>query len=195
MYNFTSEDAIKSQWWKKDKVGDSIQGTLVNKRQQPNQLSGTNQWVYELMLEDGTYWNVGGSVGIDVQMRNVKLGQIVKFEFIEERPSKKAGMSATKVVQVYSNKNAVNKEWMQEQDSQLSTGDVVDPETLAKEYGGAVVDDSPETALVAEIEELAMKKFSLKDKSEVVYTIQQKTGLAYIEQNLVAILQKLKETV
>jgi len=107
---------VKSSWWQKNSVGDKIEGTLINKRTQLNQLSGKDQNIYELKLPNGEYWNVGGSIAIDAQMRQVRLGQIVGFEYIEERPSKKPGMSPTKVVQVWADTKLVDEEWIGEQE-------------------------------------------------------------------------------
>lgn len=116
------KNKIKSKWWQKNKIGDKIEGTLVDKRIQQNQLSGKDQSIYELKLSNGEYWNVGGSIAIDAQMRQVKLGQIVGFEFIEERPSKKSGLNPTKVIQVWADPKIVDEEWIRERET-MSTQD------------------------------------------------------------------------
>lgn len=198
-YNFTDNDQVKGNWWKTENVGDKIQGTYIGKREVVNQLRGGNQWVYEIMTEDGEFWNVGGKPGIDAQMRRINLGQIIEFRFIEERPSKKPGMSATKIVQVFANKNVVNEKWLQEQEGRVAgDGDEseggMDAEEVAKIYGGSVVSEpDPNANKIAEIEELAKTKLGVTDKSQVLNAVQLKTGLAYLDTNLDAIIAKLKE--
>lgn len=121
---FDNEDnKVKSNWFQKKKVGDKIEGTLVSKRVVMNQLSGKEQNVYELKLANGEFWNVGGSIGIDAQIRNVKLGQIVGFEFVEERAAKKPGLNPTKVVKVWANPKLVDEEWLKQQNEEMPSFD------------------------------------------------------------------------
>ena len=112
---FNEKNKVTGNWMKFEKVGDRIKGTLVSTRNVINSLSGNNQTIYELLTEDGEYWNIGGKPGIDAQMKRVKLGQIVGFEFVEERKSTRPGYNATKIIQVYANPNVVNEEWLKEQ--------------------------------------------------------------------------------
>jgi len=115
------DNKVKSEWWSKKNVGDKIEGTLINKRVQLNQLSGKDQNIYELKLTNGEFWNVGGSIAIDAQMRQVRLGQIVGFEYIEERPNKKPGMNPTKVIQVWADPKLVDEAWIGEQEENNNT--------------------------------------------------------------------------
>ncbi|MFA7708296.1 MAG: hypothetical protein WCX73_05085, partial [Candidatus Pacearchaeota archaeon] len=127
--------------------------------------------------------------------------QIIEFKFIEERPNHKPGKSATKIIQVYADKNLVDEKWLQEQERQGVISDngstegekQLDVNEVAKEFGGTVVDEPFPTDKNATIEALAMQKFGITDKSQVVKIVQEKTGLAYIATNLDAILAKIKE--
>ena len=98
---FSEANEVRNNWWKTEKVGDRIRGTLIAVREQLNTLSNAMQKVYELRLPDGTYWNVGGKVGIDAQMRNVKVGQVVGFLFKETKPATKKGFNDLKIIKVY----------------------------------------------------------------------------------------------
>jgi len=197
--NFTDDDKVKGNWFKFENVGDKIQGTFVGKRQVMNQLSGQNQWIYEIMTEEGEYWNIGGKPAIDTQMRRIPFGQIVEFRYIEERPSKKAGMNAAKIIGVYTSKDAVNKEWLQGQEQSnmaaAEGGEEVDVEEVAKQFGGKVVDETPEDDKVKQIKELAVQKLGVAANAtdeQLKATVQEKTGLAYIDTNLDNILEKLR---
>jgi len=186
-YNFNEENRVKSNWWKTEKVGDKIQGTFIGKRQVPNQLSGVDQWVYELLLEDGDVWTVGGKPAVDTQMRHVKLGQIIEFRFIEERPSKKAGMSATKVVAVYQDPNVVNEKWLQEQE-QLTMGKSEEEPKDDLNFGDKEKEPNKEN----QINELAKEKLGVTDPEKVKTAVMEKTGLAYLKVNYDKIIGMLK---
>jgi len=121
-YNFSEDDKVASNWFKFETIGDRIQGTYIGKREMLNQLSGNNQTVYELKTENGEIWNVGGKVGIDSQMTHVKFGQIIEFRFIEERKSKKPGMNAARIIQVFAKKELVDKDWLLEQEAGMGQG-------------------------------------------------------------------------
>jgi hypothetical protein len=112
---FSEDNKVKGNWVKFDKVGDTFQGTFISKRTVVNQLSGSDQIIYEFKTEDGEYWNVGGKPGIDVQMKHVKPGQIVGFKFVEERKSQKPAMSPAKIIQVYADEKIVDEGWLLEQ--------------------------------------------------------------------------------
>lgn len=115
---FTEENKATFNWWKKEKFGDKIEGTLTDIRRQINQLSGKEQTIYELLSAEEEIWLVGGSVGIDAQMKNVKLGQIVGFEYIKEIPNKKKGLNPIKVVQCYHNPKVINEKWLAENENE-----------------------------------------------------------------------------
>lgn len=192
-HNFDENDRVKSNWWKTEKVGDKIQGTLIGKRQVANQLSGQDQWIYELLIEEGEVWNVGGKAAIDIQMRHVKLGQIVEFRFIEERPSKKPGMSATKIIAIYQDKNVVNEKWLQEQEqANLNTAMDTATEEPAKEEPSFKDEEPKEVDKVNAINELAKEKLGITDESLILQDVQVKTGLAFIPTNYDAIIEKLQ---
>lgn len=105
------KDAIPSNFFKFEKVGDEIAGTLINRRKSMNALTDKEQTIYEIMDKDGNFWNVGGKDAIDQQMRNVKIGQIIALWFSEERQSKQKGYHPTKVIKVLT-KGKMNDEWI-----------------------------------------------------------------------------------
>jgi len=113
-FEFDEEkDVIPSNWIKFEKVGDRFAGTLISVRTAKNSLNGEDQQVYELLKKDGSIWNLGGKPGIDAQMRNIKIGQIIGFYFAEERKPSKPGYNPTKIIKVLT-KGEMNEEWLAE---------------------------------------------------------------------------------
>ena len=121
---FDEKNQVKSNWMKFGLEGDFISGTLVAKRTMKNALKegSPDQAVYEIKVQSGSFhdidekkkvmekatiinegdiYNVGGKPGLDAQMRNVKLGQILGIKFVEEVPSKTKGYNATKILKVF----------------------------------------------------------------------------------------------
>lgn len=206
-YNFNEEDKVKNNWWKKDKVGDKIQGTYIDRKIVFNQLSGKEQNIYILKLENGEIWNVGGGnidnvtkkvAAIDSQMQYIRKGQIVEFRYVEERPSKRTGMDPTKIVQVYANKDVVDKEWLdnnmienvQETFGPVTPAGEVDINKI--DLGGNKPAVSAEDELLNTIGELAMKKLAVSDPSQIELAIAKATKLALIPENYEDIVAKLK---
>lgn len=184
---FDEKNKVKNNWFKFTKVGEKIEGTLVGVKTINNQLSGGEQKVYELMLDDGSYMNIGGKAGIDFQMQRVKLGQIVGFEFIKETPPKKPGLSPTKIIQVYADKNVVNEKWLAE----YETAQALVGSTEEDEPAGVVV-NFEETPAEKTIMDLALAKIAGADSQNYRIKVMEATGLAYIESNYDAITEKLK---
>lgn len=96
---------VQSNWFKFEKVGDGIKGTLINKHFQEANVDGyQNQWVYELKKADGTVWNVGISekkTGTIQRLNGCKMGEIVGIRF-ESEGEKKKGMKPAKNLVIYS---------------------------------------------------------------------------------------------
>jgi hypothetical protein len=201
-YKFTDADSVKGNWFKFTNVGDNIQGTYINKRSVISPINGNDQNVYELKLENGEIWNVGSKPAIDEKMRNIKFGQIIEFKLIEIRPSKKAGLNAAKIIQVFANSNVVDKEWLLEQESLGQLAPVGEDEikvTPLPASGDPVADaidaisDAPTAKdIEAQIISLGASKFNLTDANEIKTEIMTKTGLAFIEGNYPKILEALK---
>ncbi len=121
---FAGMQEVPSNWVKWGKVGDWIKGTFTSKREVESTMpgkEGEKQTIYEIftdsgsfhnidenkkvadeptIISKGSYWNIGGKIGIEAQMRNVKPGTIIAMRFTEEIPSKTRGFNPTKKVQV-----------------------------------------------------------------------------------------------
>jgi hypothetical protein len=128
---------VQSNWVKFNvPLEDKIFGTLISKRQMKSMIPGKEGelvWVYEMKADSGSFhetddkkvvvpepivieadqiFSVGGKVGIDTQMRNIKLGQKIGFKFIDEKPSKTKGFAPAKNIRVYAPKGDDNQPLM-----------------------------------------------------------------------------------
>ena len=101
---FSPENEAQGNFFKFEKVGDKIKGTLVGKREQKGENGFQDQMIFELKLEDGSYCNVGigkSKKFVIERMRRAVFGQRVGFLFSEEIPSKTKGYANAKSIRVY----------------------------------------------------------------------------------------------
>jgi hypothetical protein len=122
---FNESHAVKSNWVKWGKVGDWFKGTLTDKRQVKSTLPGQEDkmvMIYDFLakggsfhainedktiaeeptiVNEGEFWTIGGKAGIDTQMRNIKLGQIVGLRYAETKASKTKGFNPLKIIKVF----------------------------------------------------------------------------------------------
>lgn len=141
---FNDSNAVRSNWIKWGKVGDWFKGTLTDKRQVKSTLPGKENemvTIYEFLahggsfhpinedktiaeeavvISDGEFWTIGGKVGIDNQMRNVKIGQIVGLRYADTKPAKTKGFNPLKIIKVFA--GAMNENYSGE-----TSGDVRNP--------------------------------------------------------------------
>lgn len=185
---FDPNNKVKGNWMAFKNVGDKLEGTLIGKRVVNNALQGKDQIVYEIKRSDnGEVWNVGGKPGIDVQMRYIKPGQIVGFEFVQEKPASRPGFNKTKIIQVYANASVVDKEWLAGQEDE---GVAVNGEPVSFKEQDTI--DTPEEML-KKINNIAVEKLGATDAESVKSKVMEATNLAFIEANLAQILASLEE--
>lgn len=102
---FTEENEAKAAWFKFEKIGDAIKGTLLSKTIKPARDMFPEQEVYELKTEDGDIVNVASSKPyVRNIMGRVKIGQIVGFKYdsnYQTEESKKKGLAPAKTIKVY----------------------------------------------------------------------------------------------
>ncbi len=101
----TNWEEVKSNFFRLTKVGDECEGVLVDRKIVDNNLkAGSKQAIYELIQSDGNPIFIGGRGGepsVIGGLEQAALGEKVKLVYAEERPSKKAGFNATKVLKVF----------------------------------------------------------------------------------------------
>lgn len=131
---------VKNSFWKKNKIGDYLVGTLISVREIQSSLPGREKEmtkIYEIKADEGSFhdlddakqviepaivvqageiWNVGGGSKehpsiLDNQFRNIKLGQKVKIEYTDTKPPKTKGFNPMKVVKVFTN-GKMDEEWL-----------------------------------------------------------------------------------
>jgi len=125
---FNEDNEVKSNFMSWGKPGNYVLGTLSSKRRVENQLSDKKemQTIYEIkakegvfnsleqdengnyvpvkestVIKDGEFYSIGGKKGIDAQMRNVKIGQVVGIKFKEIIPAKEKGRYPTKLIKIF----------------------------------------------------------------------------------------------
>lgn len=134
---FNPENEQKGNWFGFGKEGNFIAGTLISVRKMKSTLpgkEGVEMPVYEikadrgefnpldedkkpmdlLTIEPGQIWNVGGRMGLDEQMRNVRVGTKIGIKYTETRAAQKKGLNPFKVVKLYIKRGEDNKPIMDE---------------------------------------------------------------------------------
>lgn len=196
---FDEKNKVESAYFAFKTIGDKLDGTLVGKRNVENTLRpGEEQIVYEIKKSDGEYIDVYGKAGIDMQMRHVKLGQIVGFEFVKQIPPKRAGYKPTNVIQVYASPDVVDEKWIMENEEEINRQDAPAPSTpveASQSMPAPIEATTPMTSeeLLKEINNLAVTKLGATDAEDVKAKVMEKTNLAFVEANLQSILDALKQ--
>ena len=143
----SADNEVTSNWIKfYVPLEDKVFGTLIAKRTMKSAIPGKEDEdvnVYELRADMGSFhnlddskkvipepivinanevWSIGGKNSIDVQMRNVKVGQKVGFKFMDEKPSKTKGFAPAKNIKVYAPKNddgtpQMDTAWLEQQEA------------------------------------------------------------------------------
>ncbi len=124
---FAGGEEVKSNWFKFEKVGDGIKGTLLNKKFQKSNVEGyQDQWVYELKKADGSVYNVGVATtkqGTIDRLNKCQLREIIAVIFDKEGEKKPGKFAA---------KNLVVKSWGMDPNADhllvLGTDKVASPE-------------------------------------------------------------------
>lgn len=129
----SDENEATNNFLKWGEVEDYVLGTLISKKQVPSTLpdkKGELQYIYEIKPSEGLYHtedgeevaleageiiNVGGRAMYNSRMARVKLGQIVGLKFTEELPSKTKGYNPTKLIKVYTPKDASTGEFQMDE--------------------------------------------------------------------------------
>lgn len=102
MSNFDGGAEVQSNWFKFEKVGDGIKGTLLSKRLQKGTAPFPDQMVYEIQNDEGVF-NVGISVnkaGTIQRLNNCKLGEIIGILFEKEGEPSTKGFAPAKFLKV-----------------------------------------------------------------------------------------------
>ena len=202
--NMIKSNMIKGKWAKFENIGDKISGTYIGKRTTFNQLRGGDQTIYELLTKEGEVWNVGSKPMIDEQMKYIKFGQIVGFQFVAEGKVVKPGMNPAKIIKIFARPDLVDKEWLENHDVEtmmanpISSGeeDGVIPGMEQEEdepfpSGPSVKDTSEGKRMI--IEGLAKAKLGVSDSKEIENAVMNKTKLAFMEVNYDEIIKELEK--
>ena len=102
---FSEENEAKANWFKFEKIGDTVSGTLVGSDIKPAKDMFPEQTIYELKQEDGDIINVASSkTFVRNSMKRAKIGQNVGFKYdgdYQTASNKAKGMQPAKTIKVY----------------------------------------------------------------------------------------------
>jgi len=98
---FGPEDEVKGDIFKFEKVGDTVEGILLDARTIKSPITGENLKMYDIMQADGSTKSVFGRPVVDQKMKVAKLGQLVKMVFASQGKPKAKGMSGFKLIKIY----------------------------------------------------------------------------------------------
>jgi hypothetical protein len=203
----------EAKWFYFKIVGDHIQGTYLGRSEGLDQFKN-EQYIYHLRdsstKED---WNVGirkTSHVVNDEMAKVQPGQIVGFEFKENRDSKISPTGKTKIIRVVHRPDLVDAEWIESQKKMEKTLPPVQPaqshlnniEDVPFKSAPAVPQAAPvaETIAVSDthqaVRNLAITK-GLNEENMSAATqdsrIMEYTGLALTDSNFAPVIMKLTE--
>lgn len=124
---FFSEDNIaESNWFAFDEVGKTIYGTFVEKFEKKGTGNLPDQFVYVLLKEDGSYWNVGLSktkTFVHDRLKSIVPGQYIGFKFVKEVPPSQKGFSPAKSIVPYTPKDESTGNYLMNEDFIKKTGE------------------------------------------------------------------------
>lgn len=101
---FDEKNIPESNWFKFEKVGDRVSGTVVEIFEKPEKDAFPAQRCYTLKQKDGSLINVGVKKTSDYLMgrtNQVTIGDDLGFEFKKEIPAKTKGHHPAKSIEVY----------------------------------------------------------------------------------------------
>lgn len=102
---FSDDNKATANWFKFEKIGDTVKGTLVGSSIKPARDVFPEQTVWELKQEDGSITNVAsGKTFVRNNMKRAKLGQIVGFKYesdYQTDANKAKGMAPAKTIAVF----------------------------------------------------------------------------------------------
>lgn len=111
---FEKASPNSGEFFKFKNVGDSIQGTYINKSEGVDSFNNT-QLIYAVKDSEGKVWNVAfrkEAAFVNERMEGIRFGQIVGFRFDEERDSKKMPGKKAKIIRIYADEQFVDQDWI-----------------------------------------------------------------------------------
>lgn len=129
------EMSAGATFFKFDEVGKKLDATLISREQGESSL-GQNQIIYLLKNADGLFKAAFNSTyaAIHRDVQNAKVGQIVRFTYLEDKPHRVKGYNPIKIIRVFTRPDLIDNsiaEWLDQ-------------------YGLKVGDDLPPVDMVAE---------------------------------------------
>lgn len=183
----------RPNYFKFEKIGDSIQGTYVGRNDNSVNSYGAPQTLVTLKMKDGENMTVSirhSKIGLLKVLDTAKFGQIIGFKFTGEKAN--PGKQATKFIRLAHDPSVVDEEWLKENEGKYTNPTPMNPTPAAAPITTtANVPASDNEAKIKQIISLAKTKLGAVDEESVKSKIMEKTGLAFINVNLDLILDRL----
>jgi hypothetical protein len=192
--NFDSLPKVSGGNFKFKNPGDSLKGTLVGKKQKPDQYNaGQEVTIIEVKTQDGKIMSYFCNNDVAREISHVKLGQFVKIAFIKQLPPRTPGLQGKKIIEVYSDESLVDTAWLAEQADETAVNEA------AEAFGGSVmpavpsfVDDGPEANPIETIKQLAKLKIPGTTDANYQAKVMEALGVAFVSMNYGKIIEMLK---
>ena len=193
-----------------DEVGQVVCGTYVGKSKPINTKFGVNH-LYEIKNDEGEIVKFWGRKIIDDKMKFFKFGTKVKVHFVASRPSKMG--NDWKEIKVYGNPKIVDEEWLSERSEMTEASNEPPVEEATEEATDRAVDEQadeeqPKTEdpekvpfltkeekeeMLAVIIKLSEAKLGTKTAEEAKEKVMEATSLAFIDVNLLKIIEAMED--
>lgn len=135
---FNSATPQNGKFFKFKEIGDSIQGTYINKREGIDGY-GNPQIIYVIKDSVGEVWNIAyrkTNEVIQKQMDEVHLGQIVGFRLDAKKDNKKVPGTTMNIINQYSDPKFVDHAWLEERKKIVETFGSASPDNGGQVSGG-----------------------------------------------------------
>ena len=215
------EEGGKLNYFKFERPGDAIEGTFVNLiKDRPSKNPGwPMQDLVGIKIANGEIWYASvkhTNIKMLETVRGLKLGQIIGFKFLENRPSKSGG-NDFKLIHLAQDPSIVDQAWLNEQEANRqkiqqqyaaapssesdlaqATASQIFPEATPVEV--PTLDPTPAPAApamtdqqkVVMIAQIIRDKFGITAGEEIKAKVSEVTGLPMVTANLDLIIAKLK---
>ena len=105
----------EGEFFKFTKIGDSIKGTYVGKKDIPPRLQFGAQIGYHIKDENGKAWIVAQGINKRIfheRMDEIFFGQIVGFKFDRIKPASTKGLNDTNIINIYASPECIDEKWL-----------------------------------------------------------------------------------
>lgn len=193
----------KRDYFKFVNIGDSVQGTYVERNDNSVDGYGHPQTLVSLKQKDGRVLTVSirhSKVGLLKILDGVKLGEIIGFKFDGTKDN--PGKQPTKFLRLVHDPKIVDQEWLNSRGTAQAAVNMAVPPVVSAPVSApaGMLKETPVSTAPVNVDEekirniivFAKSKWGATDEASVKQMVMEKTGLAFIKINLDLILTRLE---